>query len=84
MVSYKMGKRNTRSQKKSNAGKKSVNARIVMDSRGCVKKSTEKYRMRNSPPYPANQCHNHTKTGNDGQLYMSSPNRNGIYTWKKL
>lgn len=78
-----MGKRNTMSKKKSRA-RKSVNAKTSIDTRGCVKQTTEKYRMRNSPPYPANQCHNHTKLGNDGQLYMSSPNRNGIYTWKKL
>ena len=45
---------------------------------------TKKYQTRLSPPYPANQCQNQIKVGNDGLRYQSTSNRNGIYTWKKL
>jgi hypothetical protein len=47
-------------------------------------KTLKKYKNRNSPPYPANQNCNKTMTGNDGEKYISKPNKNNICTWKKI
>ena len=48
----------------------------------CIKMKSDKYSLRNSPPYPANKCHNKIMLGNDGNMYTSKPNVNGIYTWR--
>lgn len=51
--------------------------------KGCVK--VEKYANRPSPPYHANECKNMILEGSDGDSeYISSPNKNGVYSWKKL
>ncbi len=51
---------------------------------GCKKQTTAKYHKttRKSPPYPANQCHGMSLYGNDGNMYVSVSNVNGIYTWR--
>ncbi len=52
---------------------------------GCVKQTTRsKYLKRDSPPYPANECCDMTLKGNDGLMYKSTPNKNGVCTWKPL
>lgn len=43
-----------------------------------------KYKMRDSPPYPANENCNKIMIGNDGNEYKSVPNKNGICTWRKI
>jgi hypothetical protein len=43
-----------------------------------------KYKIRNSTPYPANENCNKIMTGNDKNKYKSTPNKNGICTWKKI
>jgi hypothetical protein len=43
----------------------------------------KKYKTRNSPPYPANKNCNKTMKGNDGKNYISTPNKNGVCSWKK-
>ena len=43
-----------------------------------------KYKTRNSPPYPANENCNKIMIGNDGNEYKSVPNKNGICTWRKI
>lgn len=50
----------------------------------CTRQTTAKYNSstRKSPPYPANKCHNKIMLGNDGNMYASKPNVNGIYTWR--
>ena len=50
----------------------------------CEPSNLKKYINRGSPPYPAQNCRNHKKVGNDGDLYSSEPDKNGIYKWKKL
>ena len=50
----------------------------------CEKSNLKKYRSRPGPPYPAQNCKNKSKKGNDGEVYRSSPNKNGIFTWKKI
>lgn len=44
----------------------------------------EKYAKRPSPPHPANDRPNETMTGNDGNQYISTPNKNGVYRWVKV
>jgi ATPase subunit of ABC transporter with duplicated ATPase domains len=43
--------------------------------------TTKKYAYRPSPPYPANKCQGIAKIGNDGRMYQSVPDKNGIYKW---
>ena len=47
----------------------------------CTKIKTFKYSLRNAPPYPANKCKSMKKKGNDGKLYLSQSDKNGIYKW---
>lgn len=47
----------------------------------CIKLSTNKYSLRNSPPYPANKCKTMKKKGNDGNFYLSRPDKNGTHKW---
>lgn len=47
----------------------------------CIKITTNKYSLRNSPPYPANKCRTMKKKGNDGKYYLSQPDKNGLYKW---
>jgi hypothetical protein len=47
----------------------------------CVRLTTKKYLTRNSPPYHANDCKNKIIKGNDGKLYISSPDKNNVYKW---
>ena len=49
----------------------------------CVKKYETKYRERNSPPFPANKCKTLKKKGNDGFMYKSIGNKNGVFRWVK-
>ena len=46
-------------------------------------KTLKKYKDRKSPPYPANENCNKKKKGNDGLMYISTPNKNGVCSWKK-
>ena len=46
-----------------------------------VKQGLSKYAYRNSPPYPANKCQTKKKKGNDGKMYISQADKNGIYKW---
>jgi len=45
-----------------------------------VRQNTKKYMIRNSPPFPANECKNRVMMGNDGKLYVSKV-YNGIGRW---
>jgi hypothetical protein len=49
----------------------------------CVRKTSNKYINRKSPPYSANKCCNETKEGNDRNIYISKPNKNNICKWIK-
>jgi hypothetical protein len=54
--------------------------------KGCVNmtKRVDKYKFRNSPPYPANECKGMKKKGNDGNYYTSEKMANGVYRWKAM
>ena len=43
----------------------------------------KKYLTRPSPPYPANEFCGRKKKGNDGNMYLSTPDKNGICKWIK-
>ena len=47
----------------------------------CIKINTMKYSFRNSPPYSANKCKTMKNRGNDGEMYLSQPDKNGTYKW---
>jgi hypothetical protein len=53
-------------------------------SSGCVIQTSAKYNSltRKSPPYPANKCRGKILLGNDGNMYRSVSNINGVYTWR--
>jgi hypothetical protein len=48
----------------------------------CKIQNTKKYKTRDSPPYPAQECKGKQKKGNDGKLYKSESDTRGIYRWK--
>lgn len=50
----------------------------------CSKSLKKKYTSRPAPPYPAQNCKNIVKTGNNGKKYKSVSNKNGIYKWKLI
>lgn len=64
--------------------KKSVRRSKVASPRGCVAQQSSKYTSRPSPPYPANECCDRKMMGNDGQMYISKMDKNGICKWIKL
>ena len=47
----------------------------------CKKETTKKYLKRKGPPYHAKDCKGSVKSGNDGKLYISSPDKRGVYKW---
>lgn len=49
----------------------------------CSKVAGKKYADRPSPAYHANDCPNQQKTGNDGEMYESVADKNGVYRWRK-
>ncbi len=52
----------------------------------CDVQSLSKYQKRPSPPRPANDasCKGKTFVGNDGNLWKSQPNVNGVFRWVKV
>ena len=78
----KVGKLLLSAKKKPTAKKSSKKKPTAKKS--CVRQTTKKYHVetRKSPPYPANQCHGMELYGNDGKMYVSVSNVNGIYSWR--
>lgn len=60
---------------------KSVSGRNAVNQHS---KTLKKYKNRNSPPYPANENCNKKMVGNDGNMYISKPNKNNVCSWKKV
>jgi hypothetical protein len=78
----KKGKEILKSRKKKSSPKKSSPKKS--NSSGCVIQTSAKYNSltRKSPPYPANKCQGKILLGNDGNMYRSVSNINGVYTWR--
>ncbi len=49
----------------------------------CVKKGPKIYKCRPSPSFPAKDMKGGRAHGNDGEMWLSIPDRNGIYTWRR-
>ena len=49
-----------------------------------TKRSTKKYASRSSPAYSANEHCGKIKKGNDGKMYISTPDKNNVCRWKKV
>ena len=49
-----------------------------------IARTNNKYANRPSPPFPANKNCGKTKKGNDGNLYKSVPNKNGVCAWRRV
>jgi hypothetical protein len=70
--SRKTGSRCYKIKNYSNIKKRSnKRSRRKTDDRGCSLQTSPKYKKRNSPPYPANQCCGKLMKGNDGEMYIS-------------
>lgn len=50
----------------------------------CTRQYTKRYTARKSPPFPANLCCGMTIVGNDGAMYQSVANKNGVCRWKSM
>jgi hypothetical protein len=59
-------------------------SRKVSRKSGCKRSDHKKYFSRPGPPFPANQCCDKIKSGNDGIMYKSIRNSKGVCSWKKL
>jgi len=55
----------------------------MIDATKGSKLAVKKYTTRKSPPYPANEYCGKRKRGNDGKMYLSKPNKNGVCRWVK-
>jgi hypothetical protein len=44
----------------------------------------KKYYSRNSPPFSASSCKDSEMIGNDYSVYLSKPNKNGVYRWVNM
>ena len=60
---------------------KSVSGRNAVNNHSTTLK---KYKNRKSPPFPANDNCNKKMKGNDGNMYLSVPNKNNVCAWKKI
>ena len=49
-----------------------------------TKRSTKKYTGRSSPAYSANEHCGKIKKGNDGKMYISTPDKNNVCRWKRV
>jgi hypothetical protein len=70
------GKKSKKKSKRSDGKKKK--------SKGCFRSYRSKYLGRAGPPFPAQDCKNFKKRGNDMYMYKSVRNKKGIYQWRKL
>ena len=64
--------------------KKSKSMKSKKSTGRCESSNLKKYINRPGPPYPAQNCKNHEKKGNDGKMYKSTSNKNGIFSWKLI
>lgn len=83
---YGYGGRKTKSRggsscKKKKSSQKGGKRKSSQKGGACKKQTTKKYATRPSPPYPANECCNKRKRGNDGRMWVSKAASNGICRW---
>jgi hypothetical protein len=73
-----------RSSRRRSSKRRRSSSRGRKSSLKCRQKHTQKYTSRPSPPFPANQCCGMRKLGNDGKMWDSTKNSNGVCTWKHV
>lgn len=65
--------------------RKQMEAEVAAVKGGRAKRATQKvakkYTSRPSPPLPANEHCGETQKGNDGQMYVSVPNKKAVCRW---
>lgn len=76
-------RKSRRSRRKSYKRKRSKGYFAYKPSRGCSRQTSKKYRIRASPPFPANLCIGRVKKGNDGKMWISH-SYHGIGRWKRV
>lgn len=88
----------TRSRSRSSSYYRSLAPRVVKTSRGQSRVSTSRYPTRGSasfqkrhfsskrkgPSLPANAHPHERARGNDGNMWMSRPDKNGVFHWKRM
>jgi hypothetical protein len=81
-----MSERKNMTKKMNSLKGKRINVNKTHKTHKPIKPQTikNKYKIRNSPPYSANENCNKIMVGNDGEKYKSVPNKNGICTWRKI
>jgi hypothetical protein len=47
----------------------------------CKIEKSSKYKTRPGPPIKASNCKGEFERGNNGKMYLSAPNKNGVYRW---
>jgi len=65
------------------AGYDIIKEKNIKLSPSCVLSNDVKYKSRGSPAYPANNCPLSLMFGNDEEVYLSVPDKNGVYHWKR-
>ncbi len=48
----------------------------------CIEMKSKKYQTRKSPAFHAKDCKGLKKKGKNGKMYVSAPDKKGIYKWK--
>ena len=77
-----MVKSKRKSLKRKSLKRKSLKRKSLRKSK-CHMSNKSKYLKRPGPPYPAQDCKNRIRLGNDHLYYKSKPDKNGIYKWVK-
>ena len=82
--SRKSKRKSVRKSKRKSVRKSRKSKSSSKSSGRCEKSYLKKYITRPGPPYPAQNCKYSIRTGNDGNIYRSIPNKNGVFSWKKV
>lgn len=71
-------------RKKRGSRQRRATARQERLPKGCTLEKDKKYLKRPSPSYKASNCPGTTLKGNDGKYWLSIPDKNSVYHWKKF
>ena len=82
--SRKSKRKSVRKSKRKSVRKSRKSKSSSKSSGRCEKSYLKKYITRPGPSYPAQNCKYSIRTGNDGNIYRSIPNKNGVFSWKKV
>ena len=83
MVKSKRKSLRRKSLRRKSLRRKSLKRKSLRRKSKCHMSNKSKYLKRPGPPYPAQDCKNRIRLGNDHLYYKSKPDKNGIYKWVK-